>query len=205
MKLISIISAVVMLSACGLIAPEQPTPENLPQFRVQTATGISQGRLNASADEKIGAEVVSWFDIPYAQAPVGDLRWRAPRELVAPEQLIVEREDTACVQQASRYAGVEDGAEGVIGSEDCLFLDIRAPKDFVGKKYPVMLWIHGGSNTTGLKDYYDYSKLAASKGVVVVAINYRLGALGWFTHPAIQGPQSDVDQASNFGHLDIIQ
>ena len=68
-----------------------------------------------------------------------------------------------------------------------------------------MLWIHGGSNTTGLKDYYDYSKLAASKGVVVVAINYRLGALGWFTHPAIQGPQSGVDQASNFGHLDIIQ
>ena len=205
MKLISIISAVVMLSACGLIAPDQPIPENLPQFRIQTATGISQGRLNASAGEKIGAEVVSWFDIPYAQAPVGDLRWRAPRELVAPEQLIVEREDTACVQQASRYAGVEDGAEGVIGSEDCLFLDIRAPKDFVGKKYPVMLWIHGGSNTTGLKDYYDYSKLAASKGVVVVAINYRLGALGWFTHPAIQGPQSGLDQASNFGHLDIIQ
>ena len=188
-----------------MIFPEQPVPQNLPQYSIKTATGVSQGRLNASVDEIAGAEVVSWFDIPYAQPPVGDLRWRAPRDLVAPEQLIVEREDTACVQQASRYGGVEGGAEGVIGSEDCLVLDIRAPKDFATKKYPVMLWIHGGSNTTGLKDYYDYSKLAAAKGVVVVAINYRLGGLGWFTHPAIQGEQSGTDQTSNFGQLDIIQ
>ncbi|MDG1082055.1 MAG: carboxylesterase family protein, partial [Porticoccaceae bacterium] len=185
-------------------SPEQPISESLPQYKIQTASGITQGRLDASADKQVGAAVVSWFDIPYAQAPVGDLRWRAPRALIAPQQMIAEREDTACVQQTSSYAGVEGGAEGVIGSEDCLFLDIRAPKDFIGKNYPVMLWIHGGSNTTGLKDYYDYSKLAAAKGVVVVAINYRLGALGWFTHPAIQGQQSGEDQASNFGHLDII-
>jgi para-nitrobenzyl esterase len=204
MKLILTITSFLLLAACGLISPEQPISESLPQYKIQTASGITQGRLDASADKQVGAAVVSWFDIPYAQAPVGDLRWRAPRALIAPQQLIAEREDTACVQQSSSYAGVEGGAEGVIGSEDCLFLDIRAPKDFIGKNYPVMLWIHGGSNTTGLKDYYDYSKLAAAKGVVVVAINYRLGALGWFTHPAIQGQQSGEDQASNFGHLDII-
>ena len=204
MKLILTITSFLLLAACGLFSPEQPISESLPQYNIQTASGITQGRLDASADKQVGAAVVSWFDIPYAQAPVGDLRWRAPRALIAPQQLIAEREDTACVQQTSSYAGVEGGAEGVIGSEDCLFLDIRAPKDFIGKNYPVMLWIHGGSNTTGLKDYYDYSKLAAAKGVVVVAINYRLGALGWFTHPAIQGQQSGEDQASNFGHLDII-
>jgi para-nitrobenzyl esterase len=204
MKLILTITSFLLLAACGLFSPEQPISESLPQYKIQTASGITQGRLDASADKQVGAAVVSWFDIPYAQAPVGDLRWRAPRALIAPQQLIAEREDTACVQQTSSYAGVEGGAEGVIGSEDCLFLDIRAPKDFIGKNYPVMLWIHGGSNTTGLKDYYDYSKLAAAKGVVVVAINYRLGALGWFTHPAIQGQQNGEDQASNFGHLDII-
>jgi para-nitrobenzyl esterase len=204
MKLILTITSFLLLAACGLFSPEQPISESLPQYKIQTASGITQGRLDASADKQVGAAVVSWFDIPYAQAPVGDLRWRAPRALIAPQQLIAEREDTACVQQSSSYAGVEGGAEGVIGSEDCLFLDIRAPKDFIGKNYPVMLWIHGGSNTTGLKDYYDYSKLAAAKGVVVVAINYRLGALGWFTHPAIQGQQNGEDQASNFGHLDII-
>ena len=204
MKLILTITSFLLLAACGLISPEQPISESLPQYKIQTASGITQGRLDASADKQVGAAVVSWFDIPYAQAPIGDLRWRAPRALIAPQQMIAEREDTACVQQTSSYAGVEGGAEGVIGSEDCLFLDIRAPKDFIGKNYPVMLWIHGGSNTTGLKDYYDYSKLAAAKGVVVVAINYRLGALGWFTHPAIQGQQNGEDQASNFGHLDII-
>ncbi len=204
MKLILTITSFLLLAACGLFSPEQPISESLPQYKIQTASGITQGRLDASADKQVGAAVVSWFDIPYAQAPVGDLRWRAPRALIAPQQMIAEREDTACVQQTSSYAGVEGGAEGVIGSEDCLFLDIRAPKDFIGKNYPVMLWIHGGSNTTGLKDYYDYSKLAEAKGVVVVAINYRLGALGWFTHPAIQGQQSGEDQASNFGHLDII-
>jgi para-nitrobenzyl esterase len=204
MKLILTITSFLLLAACGLFSPEQPISESLPQYKIQTASGITQGRLDASADKQVGAAVVSWFDIPYAQAPVGDLRWRAPRALIAPQQMIAEREDTACVQQTSSYAGVEGGAEGVIGSEDCLFLDIRAPKDFIGKNYPVMLWIHGGSNTTGLKDYYDYSKLAAAKGVVVVAINYRLGALGWFTHPAIQGQQNGEDQASNFGHLDII-
>ena len=68
-----------------------------------------------------------------------------------------------------------------------------------------MVWIHGGGNTTGLKDYYDFTALVASQDVVVVTINYRLGALGWFTHPAIQGLQKGIDKSSNFGTLDIIE
>lgn len=203
-----ILSAIIVLfiASCGLMSSEQSPKSDLPEFKITTSTGISQGRLHATAVEAVGAEIVSWFDIPYAQPPVGDLRWRAPRELVAPAQTIVERESTACVQFASVYAGAE--GEGAIGSEDCLYLDIRAPKNFASKQYPVMVWIHGGGNTTGLKDYYDFSALAAEKEVVVVAINYRLGALGWFTHPAIQGLQGDqnvLDKASNFGQLDIIQ
>ena len=57
----------------------------------------------------------------------------------------------------------------------------------------------------GLKDYYDFSNFAATKGLVIVALNYRLGALGWFSHPAIQETQSGLDKASNFGTLDIIE
>ena len=67
-----------------------------------------------------------------------------------------------------------------------------------------MFWIHGGGNTTGTKDYYNFSKLSASKGIVVVVINYRLGPLGWFRHPAIQSLQDGIDKSSNFGTLDII-
>jgi len=147
--------------------------------------------------------VVAWSDIPFAQPPVGDLRWRAPRALIAPNQRIANKEDTACVQKASNYGGVE--GDGIVGSEDCLYLDIKAPADFREKNYPVMFWIHGGGNTTGLKDYYDYSKLAAAKGVVVVSTNYRLGALGWFSHPTIQDPQTGLDKTANFGTLDIIE
>ena len=49
-----------------------------------------------------------------------------------------------------------------------------------------MFWIHGGGNTSGLKDLYDFSKVASKHDVIVVRINYRLGPFGWFTHPAIQ-------------------
>jgi para-nitrobenzyl esterase len=67
-----------------------------------------------------------------------------------------------------------------------------------------MFWIHGGGNTSGLKDLYDFSKLVKKHKVIVVTINYRLGPLGWFSHPAIQNLQNDIDKTSNFGTLDII-
>ena len=129
MKLILSMAILLAISACGLLLSEQSDQHSPIEFNVATSTGITQGHLNLSADEQSGAEVISWFDIPYAQPPVGDLRWRAPRALIAPQQVIVERDDTACVQFASRYGGAN--GEGVVGSEDCLYLDIRAPKDFL--------------------------------------------------------------------------
>ena len=67
-----------------------------------------------------------------------------------------------------------------------------------------MLWIHGGGNTSGLKDLYDFNKMVRRHNVIVVRINYRLGPFGWFTHPSIQDFQTDLDKTSNFGTLDII-
>ena len=96
--------------------------------------------------------------------------------------------------------------EGILtGSEDCLYLDIKTPKKKSSELLPVMFWIHGGGNTSGLKDLYDYSTMVNRHDVIVVTINYRLGAFGWFTHPSIQGNQEGLDKASNFGTLDIIQ
>lgn len=166
---------------------------------VSTSSGVVQGQAGQSKGKKI----VSWFDIPYAQPPVGKLRWRAPQPLKTSDHTIQDRQDNACIQLASDYAGAK--GEGVVGTEDCLYLDIKAPEGYVNSQYPVMLWIHGGGNTTGLKDYYDFSAMVASQNVVVVTINYRLGALGWFTHPAIQDFQQGLDKTSNFGLLDIIQ
>ena len=67
-----------------------------------------------------------------------------------------------------------------------------------------MFWIHGGGNTSGLKDIYDFSKMVNRHDVIVVTINYRLGPFGWFTHPSIQGLQDGIDKTSNFGTLDRI-
>ena len=91
-----------------------------------------------------------------------------------------------------------------MGQEDCLYLDIKTPLAESEQARPVMVCIHGGGNTSGYKGFYNYDELVRREDVVVVSFNYRLGPLGWFTHPAIQGGQSDLDQSSNFGHLDII-
>ena len=165
-------------------------------LNISTTSGISSGlQING---------VNNWDDIPYAQPPVGDLRWKAPQEIFSNE-LIVPRVDNFCVQKPSGMGGSEfDGDEFFSGSEDCLYLDIKAPKNKSNGLLPVMFWIHGGGNTSGLKDTYDFSKMVRKHNVIVVTINYRLGPFGWFTHPSIQGLQNNDDKSSNFGTLDII-
>ena len=179
----------VLLSSC------MSTPENNSSIKINTSSGSVQGAIKRG--------IFFWEDIPYAVAPVGDLRWKAPREFVSPESFIESKEGNGCLQQASIYAGIQ--GEGIVGQEDCLYLDIQAPVNNLNRRLPVMFWIHGGGNTSGVKDYYDFSEFIKKQQVIVVTINYRLGPMGWFTHPAIQGPQSGLDKTSNFGTLDIIQ
>ena len=162
---------------------------------IATSSGISQGTLNKN--------VVTWEDIPYAIPPEGDLRWKAPRALISPESNIQPQDGNGCLQEASIYAGIQ--GEGIVGQEDCLYLDIKAPVNNLNQSLPVMFWIHGGGNTSGVKDYYDFSELIRAHDVLVVTINYRLGPMGWFTHPAIQGLQNGIDKTSNFGTLDIME
>jgi len=162
---------------------------------INTSSGVSQGTLNNN--------VVTWEDIPYAIPPEGDLRWKAPRALISPESNIQPQDGNGCLQEASIYAGIQ--GEGIVGQEDCLYLDIRAPVNNLNQRFPVMFWIHGGGNTSGVKDYYDFSELIREHEVLVVTINYRLGPMGWFTHPAIQELQNGIDKTSNFGTLDIME
>ncbi|MDB9959449.1 carboxylesterase family protein [Gammaproteobacteria bacterium] len=168
--------------------------ENL---NISTTSGVSQGFLING--------VANWDDIPYAQPPVGDLRWKAPRDNFNKNKLIEPKVGNFCIQKPSGMGGAEfTGDELFSGSEDCLYLDIKAPKTKSNGLLPVMFWIHGGGNTSGLKDTYDFSKMVRKHDVIVVTINYRLGPFGWFTHPSIQGLQDNDDKSSNFGTLDII-
>ena len=167
------------------------------EYKVKTTSGISFGYIKNS--------VVNWDDIPYALPPIDDLRWMAPVKFLSSENTneIKPQVDNFCVQEPSGLGG-SDGYGLFSGSEDCLYLDIKKPKKAVNELLPVMFWIHGGGNTSGLKDLYDFSTMIKHHDVIVVTINYRLGPFGWFTHPSIQGLQSGLDKTSNFGTLDII-
>ena len=183
--------ACLLLTACSV-----PPPKIVPGTRIATESGMVDGY---SSDER----VVRWFDIPYAQPPIGDLRWRAPRPPTDSDELLLRRPDPLmCPQMPGETSGVS--GEDPVGTEDCLYLDIVAPSNFAAQDLPVMFWIHGGGNVTGRKGTYDFTELAAREQVVVVTINYRLGPLGWFTHPALQAEATDLDRSSNFGTLDII-
>ena len=179
----------------ALTACSQPPMKSVPGSEVATESGSVMG---LTADDK----VVHWKDIPFAERPTGDLRWRAPRPYEGRTAVITPRGSTLCVQTPGEISGT-DGSDPV-GSEDCLYLDVVAPENYRGRQLPVMFWIHGGGNTSGTKDTYDFSELADNQQVVVVTVNYRLGPFGWFTHPALHADAEGHDLSSNFGLLDII-
>ena len=162
---------------------------------VETSSGIVDGYKKG--------RVLYWDDIPYAKPPIDQLRWKAPRTINNSKNIITPKENNYCVQRPSSLGG--PGGEGLyVGTEDCLYLDISAPVRKESELLPVMFWIHGGGNTSGLKDLYDFNKMVRRHNIIVVRINYRLGPFGWFYHPSIQGFQSGIDKTSNFGTLDII-
>ena len=164
-------------------------------YRIESSSGVVEGYKKG--------RVLYWDDIPYAEPPINELRWKAPRKITDSTNLILPKEHNFCVQRPSSLGG--PGGDGLmVGTEDCLYLDVSAPIRNRNELLPVMFWIHGGGNTSGLKDLYDFNKMIRRHNVIVVRINYRLGPFGWFTHPSIQDFQTDLDKTSNFGTLDII-
>src|SRR5262245_8721122 len=142
-------------------------------------------------------EVQAFLGIPYAAAPIGDLRWRPPQEHAAWQGVRDASELGAhCPQLASPYGRPST-------SEDCLFLNVFAPgKTNQGRPHllPVMFWIHGGGLVVGESDGYDPARLVA-QDVVVVTINYRLGELGFLAHPALAA-ESPTGASGNYGLMD---
>ncbi len=143
--------------------------------------------------------VVAFLGIPYAQPPVGTLRWTPP---VAPESWTGSRSVTklapACAQERSAFVRIE-----VPLSEDCLYLNVWSPTE-VRRPVPVMVWLHGGGFSIGsaAEPVYDGAALARA-GVVVVTLNYRLGPFGFLAHPALSA-KSPVGASGNYGIMDQI-
>lgn len=143
------------------------------------------------------AAVEVFKGIPYAAPPVGKLRWRPPQP----------PEEWTGVRQCNEFGpkSLQGKRGGVRGqSEDCLYLNVWAPRDKKTEKLPVMVWIHGGGFTqgSGHQASYDGTQLAR-RGVVLVTINYRLGALGFMAHPALSA-ESPQGSSGNYAVLDQI-
>ncbi|WP_333473283.1 carboxylesterase/lipase family protein [Lolliginicoccus lacisalsi] len=144
--------------------------------RAAVETSIDGGRVRGT---RVGG-VTLWRGIPYAAAPVGELRFRAPE----PPQpwtgtLDASRFGPIPPQEISRK--LADPGADVEASEDCLSINVTAPAGARSEPLPVMVYIYGGSNTSGSAalDLYEGSALARDGNVVVVSFNYRLGALGF--------------------------
>lgn len=147
--------------------------------------------------EMLGGGGTVFRAIPYAAPPVGPLRWRAPQR---PRRWTVPRAistpHAACPQIAT---GDWNRAAAARGAEDCLFLDIRTPRLARSAKLPVMVWIHGGSNRAG-DGAGTVGSPIADRGLVLVSIQYRLGALGFLSHPALSREQGG--RSGNYGLMD---
>ncbi|MDX2649327.1 carboxylesterase family protein [Streptomyces sp. PA03-1a] len=122
------------------------------------------------------------FDgIPYAAPPTGPLRWRAPVPAAAWQGV---RDATAAAQRCVQMPA--PGAGAVLGSEDCLYLNVTMPTPKpAGRKRPVLVWTHGGAFLGGSGSDYGTGQLAVRGDTVVVTVNYRLGIFGYFGHPAL--------------------
>ncbi|MBN2656342.1 MAG: carboxylesterase/lipase family protein, partial [Spirochaetales bacterium] len=140
-----------------------------------------------------------WRGIPYAAPPVGDLRWKAPRPVESWNDV---RKTVRFAPKATQFISLLKGS--VSGEEDCLYLNIWRPKTWE-QNLPVYVWIHGGGNSIGssTRDEYHGYALASRSNAVFVSINYRLGPLGWFRHPALL-TDNQLDNSGNYGLLDIV-
>lgn len=184
------LAAGIAVAACIVAAPVHAAVLDTPAGQIE---GKSEGTLAV------------YKGIPYAQPPVGPLRWKAPVEL--PRWQGVRQAlnfGPACMQghATAALAGIYAGEPGPV-SEDCLTLNVWAPAN--AKSAPVFFWIHGGALVGGAssESMYDGTKLA-EQGIVVVSINYRLGVFGWLAHPELSA-ENPQGISGNYGLLDQIE
>ena len=176
--------AILMAASSGVSA--QATTQNFAGNGqiVVTENGPVSGTVTADGRKFLG--------IPYAKAPTGALRWKAP---AAPQNWTTTRPATqfgsTCPQAATPFGFPST-------NEDCLFVNVYTPPVSLISN-PVVVWIHPGAFQYGEGSGFDPKKLVA-KGVVVVTLNYRLGALGWLAHPALTAEGGG--SSGNYGFLD---
>jgi len=199
---------ILLLLASPLSAVIAPTPQpNRP------IVSITNGTLAGTIQDN---HISVFRGIPFAAPPVGKLRWREPqpaanwsgtRDATQPGNSCTQPPAGLDAYIAPLAATYETSypIQSYPSSEDCLYLNVFSPWPIAAQGLPVMVWLHGGSNRvgTGAGESYDGSSLA-TRGVIVVTINYRLGVMGFFSHPELSA-ESAHHSTGNYGLLDQIE
>lgn len=205
----------ILLVAIGLLAglilyfynlepPSSLQPESNQSEKKDPLVRVTSSGILHGID---GKTHYAWLGIPYGQSTAGSYRWQAPRPYISNTMLMANHFGNACSQPGMVVENHRLTEMRYEGSENCLFLNIWSPKhnDTDATPIPVVVWIHGGANVIG-NGNINGGKLASSQRLIVVSMNYRLGILGWLSHPALRNTaESPAAASGNFGTLDIIE
>jgi para-nitrobenzyl esterase len=191
MKLIHLFIAVQLVTAVPSLHAQQKQSAN--NLQVKVRNGSLEGVQEASG-------VRSFKGIPFAKAPVGDLRWKEPQ--LAENWTGIKKADKfgASPMQANVFGDMRFRSPGI--SEDCLFLNVWSPAKSATEKLPVLVYFYGGGFVAGdgSESRYDGESLA-KKGIVTLTINYRLGVFGFLAHPELT-KESAHKSSGNYGLMD---
>ncbi|WP_025762211.1 carboxylesterase/lipase family protein [Dyadobacter tibetensis] len=172
--------------------------QNKNAFAVQTKTHA--GTIEGQYDTKSGIQ--TYFGVPFAEPPVGELRWKAPQPLKPWSGIKETKAFGPRPMQKLVYGDMNSRSNGV--SEDCLYLNVWTPASRNTKDLPVLVYFYGGGNVAGdgSEPRYD-GEAMAKKGMVVVTTNYRLNIFGYFAHPELSA-ESSYKASGNYGYLDQV-
>ncbi|WP_339831895.1 carboxylesterase family protein [Paenibacillus sp. FSL R7-0272] len=162
-------------------------------FKPQTLQQTKYGAIDGKAYDQYGT--LGWLGVPYAAPPVGELRWKAPQE---PKAWTGTREAKEFAANSLQISG-----KTTVGSEDSLYLNIWRPNT-TSTKLPVMVFLHGGGNMTGSGKDFQGEQLARNTNSIIISVNYRLGALGFFQNAALKTGNA-LDDSGNYGLLDAFR
>lgn len=178
------------------LATQMSTEAQNNAFSVQTT--VENGVIEGNYDTKTGIQ--TYFGVPFAKPPVGELRWKAPQPADNWKGVKQTKQFSARPMQTVVFGDMNSRSNGV--SEDCLYLNVWTPAKRNTKDLPVLVYFYGGGNVAGdaSEPRYDGESMA-KKGVVVVTCNYRLNIFGFLTHPELTA-EAPYNASGNYGMLD---
>jgi para-nitrobenzyl esterase len=173
---------------------QQSVNQNSFPVQITTANGIIEGEFGTKTN------IQSFKGIPFAQPPVGDLRWKAPEPISNWTGVKQTKKFGPRAMQSNIFGDMNFRSDGI--SEDCLYLNVWSPAKSANEKLPVLVYFYGGGFAAGdgSENRYDGENMA-KKGIVTLTVNYRLGIWGFFSHPELT-KESPNHASGNYGFLD---